>query len=261
MILTQPQKRRHFVGSLNSGDELIETLRALCVDNTVLCGSFSGQGYLRDPTLRVFDGALRRYRDAQVLKGTLQCASVQGTISLIENQTSIRCHVVGALVSDANGAPQVVSGEVVRAEVLGVEFTLDTADDIRLYREIDGRSGLEAWLHVNFVSSDAPAYRAPTGGNQLTTTLPEPAATVQGTKSIATESGSAEVREGDFLDHPTLGRCEVTDAEQPDRVTIKLESGRLVELHTGLITVEQREVLKNGKRVFAVTVRRRRGGT
>ena len=55
--------------------------------------------------------------------------------------------------------------------------------------------------------------------------------------------------------------CEVTDAEQPDRVTIKLESGRLVELHTGLITVEQREVLKTGKRVYAVTIRRRRGGS
>ncbi len=261
MILTQPQKRRHFVGSLNSGDELIETLRALCVDNTVLCGSFSGQGYLRDPTLRVFDGATRKYRDAVTLEGTLQCGSLQGTISLIDNQTSIRCHVVGALVSSAHGAPQVVSGEVLNAEVLGVEFTLDTADDIRLYREVDSRSGLEAWLHVNFVSSDAPAYRAPTGGNQLTTTLPEPASAPQGVKSIATETGSAEVREGDFLDHPTLGRCEVTDAEQPDRVTIKLESGRLVELHTGLITVEQREVLKTGKRVYAVTIRRRRGGS
>lgn len=260
MILTQPQKRRHFVGSLNSGDELIETLRGLCVDNTVLCGQFSGQGYLRDPTLRVFDGATRKYRDPFKVAGTLQCVSIQGTISLIENQTSIRCLVVGALVGDKVTAPPlVVSGEVVSAEVLGFEFTLDTADDIRLYREVDARSGLEAWLHVNFVSSDAPAYRAPTGGNQLNTTLPEPPPTTQGAKTISTETGAAEVREGDFLDHPTLGRCEVTDAEQPDRVTIKLESGRLVELHTGLITVEQREVLRSGKRVFAVTIRRRRG--
>jgi predicted DNA-binding protein with PD1-like motif len=261
MILTQPQKRRHFVGSLNSGDELIETLRALCVDNTVLCGSFAGQGYLKDPVLRVFDGATRRYREHQALTGTLQCASIAGTISLIENQTSIRCHVVGALVSDQPGGGAFVSGEVVSAEVLGMEFTLDTADDIRLYREVDARSGLEAWLHVNFVRSDAPAYRAPTGGNQLTTTLPEPPASVQGVKSIATETGSAEVREGDFLDHPTLGRCEVTDTDQPDRLTIKLESGRLVELNAAVITVEQREVLKSGKRVFSVTIRRRRGGT
>jgi predicted DNA-binding protein with PD1-like motif len=262
MILTQPQKRRHFVGSLNSGDELIETLRGLCVDNTVLCGSFTGQGYLRDPTLRVFDGKTGKYRESFKLTGTLQCVSIQGTISLIENQTSIRCHAMGALVTDkTTSPPPTVAGEILSAEVLGFEFTLDTADDIRLYREVDARSGLEAWLHVNFVSGDAPAYRAPTGGNQLTTTLPEPPQVTAGVKSIATESGMAEVREGDFLDHPTLGRCEVTDAEQADRVTIKLESGRLVELHTGLITVEQREVLRNGKRVYAVTVRRRRGGT
>lgn len=258
MILTQPQKRRHFVGSLNSGDELVETLRALCVDNKILCGSFSGQGYLRNPKFRTFDGAARRYRDAVQLEGTFHCASLEGTISLVDNQTSIRCHVMGAIVPESPSAiPVPYAGEVLVAEVLGLEFTLDTADDVRLYREIDSRSGLDAWLHVNFVTSDGPMYRS-TGGPTPPVPQSEQIITVPGTKVISTETGSTEIREGDFLDHPTLGRCEVVDAEQSDRVSIKLESGRLVELHTGLITVEERETLKSGKRVFAVAIRRRR---
>jgi predicted DNA-binding protein with PD1-like motif len=255
MILTQPQKRRHFVGSLNSGDELVETLRAMCVDNRILCGSFAGQGYLTNPKLRTFDGAARRYRDPVQLKGTFHCVSLQGTISLVENQTSIRCHVMGVIVPEnPSAAPIPAAGEVLEAEVLGLEFTLETADDVRLYREIDTRSGLDAWLHVNFVTSDGPLYR---GGAPTPAAVEAPAPT-PGAKTVSTENGSTEIREGDFLDHPTLGRCEVVDAEQSDRVSIKLESGRLVELHTGLITVEERETLKNGKRVFAVAIRRRR---
>jgi|GEM_PF-1033041 len=261
MILTQPQKRRHFVGSLNTGDELVETLRALCVDNKILCGSFSGQGYLKSPKLRVFDAPAQKYRDAVVVAGTFHCVSLQGTISLIDNETSIRCHVVGATIpTSPSAAATFASGEVVEAEVLNLEFTLDTADDVRLYRGLDERSGMEAWLHVNFVTDDGPIYRS------QSPVVPPPPVTApsdsedSGASQIATADGNTEVREGDFLDHPTLGRCEVVDAEQADRITIKLESGRHVELHTGLITVEEREVLKGGKRVFAVAIRRRRAG-
>ncbi len=265
MILTQPQKRRHFVGSLNSGDELVETLRALCVDNKILCGSFSGQGYLLNPKMRSFDGKGRKYRDPIVHDGTFHCVSLEGTISLVDNQTSIRCHAVGALVPETPAGKFVaVSGEILEAEVLGLEFTLDTADDIRLYRDHDSRSGLDAWLHVSFVMDDGPIYRhhaaqesAPAQAReQAPQTTDAPSA---GGKELATAEGTTEVHEGDFLDHPTLGRCEVVDAEQSDRITIRLESGRLVELHTGLITVEEKETKKGGKRVFAVAIKRRRG--
>lgn len=261
MILTQPQKRRHFVGSLNSGDELVETLRALCVDNKILCGSFSGQGYLLNPKMRSFDGKGRRYRDPVVHEGTFHCVSLEGTISLVDNQTSIRCHAVGAVVPETpSGKFGFASGEILEAEVLGLEFTLDTADDVRLYRDHDSRSGLDAWLHVNFVTDDGPIYRhQPSADAPTAPVRPSTASAESGSgRELATADGTIEVREGDFLDHPTLGRCEVVDAEQADRITIKLESGRLVELHTGLITVEEKETKKGGKRVFAVAIKRRR---
>ncbi len=142
MILTQTHKRRNFVGSLNAGADLIEAVRKMCVDNTILCGFLHGTGYLKDIKLRTFDGVTRTYRDPETHLGTLHVVSCSGNISLADRQTSIRCHVVGT-VSRPGQPPVLVSGELVSAEIIALEFTLDAVDDLRFYRARDERSGLD----------------------------------------------------------------------------------------------------------------------
>lgn len=253
MILTQTHKRRSFVGSLNFGTDVVDALRSLCVDNTILCGSVRGTGYLKDVKLRTFDAVTRSWRDPVTLPGTFHVASLQGTISLIERQTSIRCHVLGSTF--ASGAPIVMSGEIISGEVASIEFELDAIDDIRLFRARDERSGLDAWLHVEFAQAGAPV-RPP---ERIAPPEPPPVeeAPVRGGKAPkAADTG--EIREGDFLNHPTLGRCVVAGPEVDERLTIRLESGRLVELHTGLIDISPARPGPGGERVFNVAIKRRR---
>jgi len=249
MILTQTHKRRSFVGSLNFGTDVVESLRSLCVDNTILCGVVRGTGYLRDVTVKTFDAVTRAWRDPVSHAGTLHVASLQGSISLIERQTSIRVHVLGT--SLASGA--VISGELVSGSVASIEFELDAIDDVRLFRARDDRSGLDAWLHVEFAQAGAPV-RPP---ERIVTPAAAPPEEARAPKA-AKAADTGEIRQGDFLNHPTLGRCVVAGPEVDERLTIRLESGRLVELHTGLIDISPARPGPGGERVFNVAIKRRR---
>lgn len=254
MIVTQSHKRRSFVGCLNAGTDLVEAFRNVCVDNTILCGFFTATGYLKDARLRTFDPDTRAYREPTGHPGNLHAVAITGNISLADRQTSIRCHVTGAVYAPGSTTPTPISGELVSATIVALEFTLETVDDIRLYRAKDDRTGYDGWLHLEFAQSGNPIVRQAPPEAQLVITpqTPAPRAT-----PAAGDVGH-EVREGDFLNHPTLGRCVVINAEHDDRLTIRLESGRSVELHTGLVDIAPPRTAPDGTRSFAVSIRRRR---
>lgn len=255
MIVTQSHKRRSFVGCLNAGTDLVEAIRSLCVDNTIFCGFLRATGYLKDPKLRWFDAELRNYRESQTYSGTFQVATLSCNISLMDRDTSIACHVSGSLVTHG-AAPVPLSGELVTGQIVAIEFALETVDDIRLYRARDERTGLDGWLHLEFAQSGNPIVRERPPEAQLVVTPQSQSTTTA--KAARPVEVVHEVREGDFLNHPTLGRCVVIAADLDDRLTIRLESGRSVELHTGLIDIAPPHTAANGERTFAVSIRRRR---
>lgn len=261
MIVTQSHKRRSFVGCLNAGVDLIEAIRNVCVDNTIFCGFLQATGYLKDPKLRWFDAGQQRHRESDVLTGTFQVTSLTCNISLLDNQTSITCHVTGSLLAPGATEATPMAGELVEGEVVAIEFALDTVDDIRLYRARDERTGLDGWLHLEFAQSGNPVVRERPADAQLVVTPATPATTAKKRKKKPARPVAEmvhEIREGDFLNHPTLGRCVVITADLDDRLTIKLESGRNVELHTGLIDIAPPHTADNGERTFGVSIRRRR---
>jgi predicted DNA-binding protein with PD1-like motif len=301
MILTQTHKRRSFVGSLNAGSDLIETFRRLCVDNAILCGFFSGTGYLRDVRLRTFDAKTRAFSEPRLYPGTFHAVTLTGNISLAGRETSIRCHVsglsrgpapeAGEPAEKAGATPMPAGGEIVSAEVVGLEFMLESVDDLKLYRDLDERSGLDGWLRLEFASGGGnpivrqtprdPGEPAPTPKAAREATAPAPAATpassavsskarkktdapaARATPSVdddipTTEETLQDIRVGDLLNHPTLGQCIVVSTDLEDRLQIKLESGRVVELHTGLIDIAPFRPGPGGERTFAVSIRRRR---
>jgi len=292
MILTQTHKRRSFVGSLNAGADLIESFRRLCVDNSILCGFFSGSGYLRNVRVRTFDATLKRHTEPKAFPGTFHVVSLSGNISLVGRETSIRCHATGVSRAGVDGdmsVGNIIAGEIVSAEIVGIEFTLDSIDDLRLYRDIDERSGLDGWLRLEFIQGGNPVVRQTPkdAGERAVEAVakerasfsekpavpvvvekvaapekPSPAkkkaAKVVDDEPVSTEDTLQEIRVGDFLNHPTLGRCIVVSTELEERLQIKLESGRVVELHTGLVDIAPYRPGDNGERVFAVSIRRRR---
>lgn len=257
MIVTQSHKRRSFVGCLNAGTDLVEAIRSVCVDNTIFCGFLQATGYLKDPKLRWFDADQRAYRDAVAHHGTFQLASLACNISLVDRQTSITCHVSGSLLPPS-GAAMPLAGELVSATIVQLEFALETVDDLRLYRQRDDRTGLDGWLHLEFAQSGNPIVRERPPEAALVVTPAAGSAPATKTTRAGNEDIVHDVREGDFLNHPTLGRCVVVGADLDDRLTIRLESGRIVELHTGLIDIAPPRTAANGERTFAVSIRRRR---
>lgn len=259
MIITQTHKRRTFVGSMNLGTDLVESLKSICVDNTIFCAQFSAVGYLEDVALRAFDAKRKRYKDPVKHAGTFHGVSITGNVSLANRQTVVQCHVIGT-VHEGEAPPRLVSGELLSGKVVSIEFHLTTNDDIRLYRAEDARTGLDAWLHVEFGEGPLPRVEderkieviAPTDKRRR----PNKAVAV----AVADDGpDELEIREGDLINHPTLGRCEVSDGDGDERWRVKLASGRTVELHLGLL--ELTPMPNEGeRRVFKVTIKRRTRG-
>ena len=46
-----------------------------------------------------------------------------------------------------------------------------------------------------------------------------------------------EVAEGDILEHPKLGECEIVELAGDERIVIRLSTGRIVELHRGIVDI------------------------
>lgn len=259
MIITQTRETRQFVGSMNPGADMVDSLTQICVDNSILCGHFNGVGYLRNPRIQTYNVTQKGFEEAEELTGTFHVVAMHGNVSLQGKKTVFRCHVVGTLRSDEED-PVLVGGELVGGEVVAIEFSLATVDDIRLYRVEDDRTGLDPWLHMDLSGGDSGEERielpiiesAPGSAPPTASGSPPPASAPE-----TTESGNPEVLVNDWLDHPTLGAARVLAVESDEKVTIELESGRKVQLHVGLLQLTPSGT-KDGGRLYKVSIRRRR---
>jgi hypothetical protein len=62
-----------------------------------------------------------------------------------------------------------------------------------------------------------------------------------------------ELRPGDLLIHPALGRCKVVAATDGEKVRVRLPAGKLTELHLRVVKV-RRAADEDGTRVFRATI-------
>ena len=258
MIITQTRETRHFVGSMNPGTDMVGSLTQICVDNSILCGHFSGVGYLRNPRIQTYNVGQKGFEEAEELSGTFHVVAMHGNVSLQGKKTVFRCHVVGTLRSDEE-EPVLVGGELVGGEVVAIEFSLATIDDIRLYRVEDDRTGLDPWLHMDLSGGESSEKRIELPIIESAPGSAPPSGAVEPKPEIveSPQTGNPEVLVNDWLDHPTLGAARVMAVESDEKVTIELESGRKVQLHVGLLQLTASGT-KDGGRLFKVSIRRRR---
>lgn len=256
MIITQTRQSRTFVGSLNTGDDLVEAITNICVENSIFCAFFSGVGYITNPSLERYDAERSNYEPIPDTTGTLHVSALNGNVSLENNQTVVRAHATGTLSSGAEDL-RLVSGVVTSGSVIDFEFILNAVDDIRLYRAEDNRTGLNPWLHMElgaqgeFTAKEKPVLEAVRSTRRVST-VP-----TQSEEDEYDDMPTVDVAIGDFLEHPTLGRSEVIE-DGDERVTIRLESGREVELHLSLLTLELVDTTKSGAKHIRVGIKRRR---
>jgi hypothetical protein len=67
---------------------------------------------------------------------------------------------------------------------------------------------------------------------------------------------SPELSPGDILIHPRFGRCRVSRASDGERVKVRSATGRLMDLHFKVLTL-QRQPDEDGRRVYKVFIKRK----
>ena len=226
---------------------------------------FSGVGYVRNPKLRVYDAGREEFGEDRLIEGTFHIVALHGNVSLHEQRTIIHSHVIGTLYEGDDDRTRLLSGELTAGEVIAFEFTLDSIDDIRLYRADDESTGMMPWLHMDLGSGPPPAppedRDVPVVSSGPASQPPRPAKARRAPKpspSQAPTASASDVVAGDQLQHPTLGECEVLQVDDELRANIRLSSGREVELHLGLLNLEAAGSMADGGTLYQVRIRRRR---
>ena len=188
MIVSEMTTGRALIGRLETGQEILDSVRELCVRRRVETGYFSGFGYVRNPTIRVFRPEHRRYLKAtEVLEGEYLATQVSGTVSFHKDARELN---VSAILVEVESR-EIYMGELIDAEVISFEFQLTAFDGVRLFRDEDPRTGLRQWVMMEMLKDDKPKKKKKAMAE--TTDEADEAAD-------APEAAEVELVTGDFLD-------------------------------------------------------------
>lgn len=85
--------------------------------------------------------------------------------------------------------------------------------------------------------------------------------TVQSTRMVMDEDETSELNimdmaVGDYVDHPRFGLCRVINVLVDEKVTIRLPTGKNVDLHLGMMRV-QNPKQADGYKVFQLEIKKR----
>lgn len=240
MIFTETREGRRFVGEVPPGLALMATLRQLADSYRIDSGWMEGSGVVRDAIV-VSVGANGQCNQVKQVPGYAQLASLKVAISHRGGQRDV---VASVLLQAVDGS--LAAGQLQEAVSGSVELTAQTFDDITLRRHEDHDTGQWRWMDVgvNVVAGDAgPARSGRVAMEALPSRLLEP-------------EEMPQLKVGDALQHPALGLCLVTQVHDQDRVGIQMESGKVAQLHLGVLTLS-RGGTRQGRTVYEVQVRRR----
>jgi predicted DNA-binding protein with PD1-like motif len=222
MILTISKQSRRFVGRFDLGDDLLERLNSVAETHHIRTATFTAGGTLRDPELATYLSESKQLGPKVRHDGDWFVASLRGSISQRgkQREISIQAHLLGA-----KGKP--VYGFLSGGSVVFLEVSIDTLDDIVLVRDLDPAIGVSQWMGVQFPEADDEA-----GGASEGASAPRPRRSSHLPSFLLDDDDIPEVFKGDFLEHPTLGKCKVVNIHEDDRVTVMLpEQGKLAEIN------------------------------
>jgi predicted DNA-binding protein with PD1-like motif len=242
MIFTETRDGRRFVGEVPPGQPLVATLRQLADSYRIDSGWMEGTGVIRDAVLIGLD-AEGMPGQPRVVAGFSQLVSCKVSISMRGTDRDISARVL--LVTAAG---ETAAGLLQEAVSASVELMAWTFDDITLRRHEDYSSGLWRWMDVGINVVSASASAGPSRSGRV-------AMEAMPSRLLEPEE-MPNLKVGDALEHPALGFCIVTQVFDQDRVSIQMETGKVAQLHLGVLTLH-RAPSKQGRSVYAVQVRRR----
>ena len=246
MIVMKSKESRRIIGRLNTGDDIYKSLKELCKKHDLLTGDIRGVGYLQDARLAVYDPETATFIEDEEPLGPVQVISLMGNVSQRKGEPSLHLQTMLVLLGEeAGGALR--GGRLLSGTIADFEFVVDTVDDFALVREYDEETGLYPWLNIAPRDADNAEDVTLDRGEFLPGRL--------GARPSEDEP-EYDLNADDTLEHPRLGTCTLLSADD-DRASIRLENGRVVELHLGLLRLQRISKSPAGHQTFQVNVRKR----
>lgn len=237
MILTLSKTNRHLVGRFDHGDDLLQRLNSVAETNNIRTATFSASGYLQDPELATYQAAKKGVSAKKRRDGAWFISSLRGSVSLrgTQREISIQAHLL-----DESGKS--IHGFLTAGTVLFVEIVIDTVEDAVLVRDLDPDVGVSQWMGLllpeMFEQDEGSA-----GATGLEDVPERPTNSPRRNRPslvpsfLLDDEDLPEVFKGDFLEHPSLGKCKVVNIHEDDRVTVILpEQGKLAEINLEFFT-------------------------
>lgn len=241
MIFTETREGRRFVGEFPPGTPVVATLAGVCSEYRIASGWLHGAGMVRDAILAPLteEGT---YGDHTVVPGVSLVTSLQGTIAMRDGEQDV---LVRAMLVGVDG--QTHAGQLVEAVSNSLEVFGTTFDDITLRRVQDHDLGIGRLMDVTVNEPDVPVREKVQSGRVAMEAMPS---------RLLEPKPMPTMKVGDYLEHPRLGVCEVVQVIDDDRVSISMPSGKVAQLHLGLLTLSG-EGKRNGRKIYTVQIRRR----
>lgn len=246
MIVCGFSETRSFIGRLDPGKDVIASFSTFCLENSVTCGWIWAVCLLKDP--RVMPVGPQGFGEEQVLRGHHYCGSLVGNVSMLEGSTHVRLY--GSLVPLDTG--ETAMGIVAGGEVVFCEFAFLVMEGLVPVREGELGEGFNLWVQL--------APKADREVSPIKGPVPQrpPRAPLYESEDYdeTTELMVLEMKPGDYLDHPRLGLCRIVAEPQEDRISVRLKTGRCVDLHIAALRVMPPKE-QDGKRIFRVTLKKK----
>jgi predicted DNA-binding protein with PD1-like motif len=253
MLVARFEEAARFIGQLDQGQDIAAGFKAICRENSISCAWINASGLIRNPLVSVVNAegsklhTTKGFTETLMLEGVYFCTSITGNVSLKGQGTDVRLY---ADCRPVDGGPA-VCGVLAGGEVLLCEFLLITCADAALVR--DESAAFSPWVQLQ---ASAPGK---TGASILEPMVTRPAATVihqAVDEDEMTELAILEMRTGDYVDHPKFGVCRITAEPLEDKITIRLSTGKHVDLSLNIMKVLEPKQL-GGRRIFGLEIKRK----
>ncbi|MBM4387820.1 MAG: DUF296 domain-containing protein [Deltaproteobacteria bacterium] len=252
MVVIQPHSFRRFAGRLESGSDIVKGLTAICQKNSIRSAFFSGYGYLRNVRTADYSDSKQEFLPATVRTGLFCVSGANGSVSKSEKQgMSVEIFITASKVSET-GDDSFFSARCTGGEVVLFEFTLEALDDVIFIRHHEEKTGLAQWLLVEHVKA---------GGDDMTAAAGIPATSPREPKNLhdsddLTDQLILDMKSGDYIDHPRFGQCLILLPPADDKVTVRHQNGKRIDLHLRLFKIHEPSIEKH-KRTFKFEMKKK----
>lgn len=247
MIVSQFQERRYFAGRFDATQDIVAAFRTVCTENRISCGWVQASAVLKHLEIAYLDR--EDAKEPTIIDGIVVCPTITGNISVLGDGPEIRLYASVITPEDGQKAGQILSGEIRMCE-----FLILALDDVAFVRAAG--EAYEPWVQVQAPEEIRARSSVPPPAIQPIVRPPTEPTFRPPDPDEAEELILLEMKPGDYVDHPRFGMCRVVHPPQEDRLTIRLSSGKHVDLHVGVLHIlPGRQV--GDRKVYPIEMRKR----